>query len=94
MLNTETVMPEPEDLTDVELKAAIFDALKTAILDRQLRRSEEASKEPPPARKPDWQAEAIRLRRDSPKLDIKTIACDLGLPYRTVWSYIKYIEEG
>jgi hypothetical protein len=76
----------PDELTDSQLKAE--------ILDRRLNQLASIGKEPPPARKPDWQAEALRLRRDNPNLDIKEIACDLGLPYRTVWSYIKYIEEG
>jgi hypothetical protein len=75
--------------TDYEL----VEQLKSAIIAKKIEQLEDIGKAPPPARKPDWQAEAIRLRRDSPKLDIKTIACDLGLPYRTVWSYIKYIEE-
>jgi hypothetical protein len=76
--------------TDYEL----VEQLKAAKLAKKAKQLEDIGKEPPPARKPDWQAEALRLRRDNPNLDIKEIAGDLGLPYRTVWSYIKYIEEG
>jgi hypothetical protein len=71
----------------------LVEQLKSAIIAKKTEQLEEIGKAPPPARQPTWQAEALRLRRDTPNLDIKEIASKLGLPYRTAWSYIKYIEE-
>jgi hypothetical protein len=76
--------------TDDEL----VEQLKAEIIAKKAQQHEEIGKEPPPARKPTWQAEALRLRRDTPNLDIKALASKLELPYRTLWSYIKFIEEG
>ena len=46
----------------------LVEQLKSAIIAKKAQQHEEIGKEPPPARKPTWQTEALRLRRDTPNL--------------------------